>query len=457
MIRFRFGKQILRVCFVVFLAGLVSLQAQESSMMQVGADSLSLQDCIDIALQNKADIQIAQQRVDIANAQVKSSWGNFLPSVSASSGGSVNMTGTGEQYVSGVDLQTTTRTTHRYSAGVSLNQTIFNAGQLRNNLKYSNLNYEQSQVGLNATREQVVLNVTNAYFDVLRARELVQVYRQTLESSEAQVELARERYNLGAVAQTDVLRSETTAGSDRINVLQQQNTLMSQKRNLNLAMGRDPNTPVALVDIEYYATEIPALEQAKEQAVENNKNLRQYRLDVDMARTNLAIAKSGYFPSLRASAGYDRSGTSIEDLYTNFDLNWSSSVRLSLSIPIFNNWQTQTQVQNQRSQLSIAEKNLADARLQVEMQVENLVEQLETYEEIIALNELNLKSAEEDLRLARERYNLGQATVLDVLNAQASLTNAQRTLVYVKYEAKTQEAQLQSVLGELINTTEPTE
>ena len=444
----------LKFLFLLLILGMfcvttVPITAQENSVS--GQASLSLQDCIQIALQNKADVRIARDQMRIAGAQRQAAWGAYLPSLSFSLRGSQTEQGVGRRFFSGIEFTAPASRREYYSSGLSLNQPLFTGGRLLNAKKYADLNYVQAQVGYEATREQVILDVTNAYFEVLRSREFVRVYEQTLESSEAQVELVQERYNLGAVAQSDVFKAQTRAGNDRINLLQQQNTLSLRKRNLNLVMGRDPSAAVVLPDFNYAPPEIPDMEQAKQQALQANRDLAQYQLDVQKSRANLAIARSNLLPSLNAFMGYDRTGFSMQDLYKDFDLNWSYSFGVQVSVPIFNNFQNRTRVDTRRLENSIARQRYQDARLAIEMQAENLIQQLETYREIIALNEINLNSAEEDLRLARERYNIGQATLLDVLDAQAALTNARRILVYTKFDAKTQEAQLEALLGELIN------
>jgi len=414
-------------------------------------DSLTLEECIQLALQNKADVKIAHDQVRMADAQLEAAWGNFLPSVNFSLRGSRNVQGEGRRFFSGLEFTAPASTREYYSSGLSLSQPIFTGGRLLNNRKYAMLNSQQADIGYANTKEQVIMDVVSAYFQVLRAREFVRVYESTLESSQAQVDLVKERYNLGAVAQSDVYKAQTQAGNDRINLLQQQNTLATQKRNLNLMMGREPMTPVVLPEFDYTSPEIPDEETAQQQAVRTNRNLEQYRLDVEMSRANVAIARSSLMPSVSASFGYDRSGFLMADLYRELDKNWSYSLGVNLSVPIFNRLQTRTQMATRKYQLSTAQQRYQDAELSVKMQVDNLIQQLKTYNEIISLNEINLQSAEEDLRLAKERYNIGQATLLDVLDAQASLTNAQRILVYAKFDAKTQEAQLQAAMGELLS------
>ncbi len=421
---------------------------------QTSADStLSLKDCIQIALQNKVDVKIAKDQLGAAAAQQQAAFGNYFPNVNMSFRGSHTEQGEGKRFFSGLEYTSAALGRDYYSAGLDINETVFNGFSVQNNRKLADLNYNQAQVGYLSAKQKVILNVTKSYLDVLRARELVRVYQKTLESSQAQVNLVKERYNLGAVAQTDVYKAQTKAGNDKINLLQQTNTLDLQKRTLNVAMGRNPMEPIALPDFEYSEPVIPDEQTAKSEALRANKDLKSMELDVHKSRANLAIAKSNLIPSVGAYFSYDRTGFQLKELYTGLDKNWSYSYGINLSIPIFNRFNNSANVKSRQADFSIAQKRYVDAKLQVEMQVDNLIQQLKTYGQIIDLNQLNLKSAEEDLRLAREQYNVGQATLLDVLDAQANLTNAQRILVYAKFDAKNLEYQLQAVLGKLTKST----
>lgn len=446
-----------KVIVQMFIAVLVLSASGQLFAQNAQSDSqriLSLDDCIRIALDNKVDVKIAQEQLNIATAQNSSAFGQLLPRVSASVNGSRNVQGEGQRFFSGIEFTTPESQRNYYSAGLNLDQTLFAGGALHRGRKYSSLNLDQAEVAVNNAKERVVLNVTAAYFDVLRARELVQVYEKTLESSEAQVELVQERFNLGAVAKSDVFKAQTNAGNDRINLLQQENTLKMRQRDLNFAMGRNPATPVGLPDFDYESPEIPDLEEAKSLAITANKDLQELEYQAQKSKVNVAIARANLLPSVGASFGYDRSGFQFEELYNDLSVNWSYRIGLGVSVPIFSRFNNRTTIQTRQAQATMAERDYEDAKLQVGMQVENLIDQLETYEEIIRLNELNLQSAQEDLRLAKERYNIGQATLLDVLDAQAALTNAQRILVYAKFDAKNQEARLEAVLGRLLDETD---
>ncbi|MBS1272308.1 MAG: Antibiotic efflux pump outer membrane protein ArpC [Candidatus Marinimicrobia bacterium] len=437
---------------IMLIVGIVLGRAQSTQ----SEDVLALDKAIRIALENKVDVKIAKKRMTIAEAEKQSAWSNYLPSVSASAQGRRTKQGEGERFFNGIRFPTEAATTEDYSTGISVSQNIYAGGAVRNSNKLADLGLEIGEVKYNSAKEAVVLNVTSAYLDVLRTRELMKVYKKTLESSQAQVESVQERYNLGAVAKTDVLRAETRAGNDKINLLQQQNRFNQTKRNLNVAMGRSPMATIVLPEFNYEAPEGPASETAKKTALNNSTTLQELELNISQSRISLNMAKSNFLPDLGGYFSYNRSGFSPRDLYSDFSKNWSYTIGVELSIPIYNNsasmgMKTRPLIQRRQAELSIAQKNYTDAKLQIESQVENLIQQLETYAEIIELNRLNLQSAEEDLRLARERYNVGQATILDVLDAQANLTNAQQILVYAKFDAQNVEAQLQRAMGTLLD------
>ena len=438
-------------CFLLVVGNCVLAQSKISSPV----DTLSMEECITIALKNKSDVGIARDQMHSAEILKQSARGNLFPSVSISASGSHNEQGVGKRFFSGVEFTAPATERNYYRTGLSLNQPLFTGGQLYHGLKLADYNYTQSEVDYQGVRERITQEVASAYLDVLRARQLVEVYEKTLESSEAQVELVEERYNLGAVAKSDLYKAQTRAGNDRINLLQQKHVLDMRRRTLNVTMGRNPVTSIHLPEFDYTAPVIPARDGAKNRATKLNKDLRSLELGVQKAKANLAVARANLLPSVSAFFSYDRTGFRMKEIYSPLDKNWSYAYGLSLSIPVFQNLNHRTAVRQREAELSINQRRLQDARLQVEMHVENLIQQLETYQEVIELNQLNLQSAEEDLRLARERYNLGEATILDVLDAQAAVTNARRILVYAKFDARNTEVRLQRVLGTLLESGKP--
>jgi outer membrane protein TolC len=120
---------------------------------------------------------------------------------------------------------------------------------------------------------------------------------------------------------------------------------------------------------------------------------------------------------------------------------------ISLSFPLFSGFNLSTRTQQAKLQLKKQENTYTTTRNDAYVQLEALLEVLETYQDIIPINEEVLKSADEDLRLVQERYSLGSATILEVLDAQVSVIRAQADLVSSRYDALTQKAFLKAQLG----------
>jgi outer membrane protein TolC len=146
---------------------------------------------------------------------------------------------------------------------------------------------------------------------------------------------------------------------------------------------------------------------------------------------------------------YSANGQTSNELVDAFKDNWNVGVNLSLSVPIY--FGNSLSIQQQQARLSKQQAEysytvlLNDLRVQAEL----IRETLSNYAEIIPLNQSVVSSAEEDLKLARERYSLGSATILEVLDAQVSLIRSNSNLINAVHDARVQEASLKAVLGTL--------
>ena len=115
---------------------------------------------------------------------------------------------------------------------------------------------------------------------------------------------------------------------------------------------------------------------------------------------------------------------------------------MNLSIPIFQGFRTRTNIEQTRIEYEKYEAKINSKELEIRQNIKDLIQKLETYNEMLEINKINLESAEEDLRAAQEMYKLESATMLEVLDAQSNLTQARGNLVSTRYEAKIAEIQL---------------
>lgn len=421
-----------------------------TSIALFGAEKLSLQECIDLALTKNPDIALSQQDVRAYQAGIPGSYGSILPYLSANVSSSRGSYAPSEYYdEAGRKVTIPTQTTESYGAGVSYYQNIFDGGKWWNYIRLAKSQLDNAMINSDYTRQLIIANVTEKFYNVLKAQELLKVYEETLENSREQLLKTQEMHKIGQVAKKDLFKAQVREGNDRLAVIRQKSILKSNIAQLNVAIGQSPETKISVYEKDYRNPEKVDPETAIATALKNNKIYNSLKLQQQTALINYKIARADFFPTLSTSFSYNRNGTQFNDIYNNFDRSWTTYLSFNISYPIFNGFQRRTNVQRQRLNYQSFDNQIRKQRIDIENQIQSLILELETYREMIAINELNIKSAKEDLRLAQEMYNLKSATFLEVLDAQVAFTTAQQQLINTKYDAKIAEIKLAVAMGTL--------
>jgi outer membrane protein len=152
---------------------------------------------------------------------------------------------------------------------------------------------------------------------------------------------------------------------------------------------------------------------------------------------------------LRSSVSYSANGEDSDALMEAIKDDWSLGMNLSVSVPIYTGKSLSTQQYQAKLSKQQLEYDFITLLNDLRVQAALIRESLKNYSEIIPLNRAIVISAEEDLKLVLERYSLGSATILEVLDAQVSLTRSNSTLINTIHEARMQEAGLKALLGTL--------
>lgn len=449
---------------------------------------LTLDECIEIALQNNPQVLNAARQLNIAGSSVTQARARVLPRLDARFSGSRFVQGdltqlrdtpvafsidtlsipvfdlAGTQQIGRAVTFTTGRPTryeqieitqpglsrNSYSAGLSFSQTLYDGGQSWNSIKQAGSSYRASENSLVGTRQTVIAEVMQSYFQVLKDQQLVEVFREAVESADKQLERTQSMYELGSVAQIDVFQARVNLGENRTNLLNQEVALQNSRANLNLAMGRDPLEPIEIVSTDPQIEPLTlTMDEAIAKAVENNPTVLASKLSAKAAEYGLKVAKGAHLPSLTVSAGYSRFNTEFDRVYTGLDKNYSLNFGVNLSVNIFNGFATQASIEAQSQRYLIAQEEYEDQVRRLKQQVRQAFLNLRRYEEVTAINEDNLQAAQEELRLAEERYRVGAGTLLDIINARVSVTRARAFLVQAKYDTLIARAQLEQAMGTL--------
>jgi outer membrane protein TolC len=436
------------------------LAAQSGSV-----EILSLNDCVKIALENNIDINTSRNLAEIARLTAKGSYSNILPRLDANfSGGQLQFgesTYLGDNPI-GVDPDDPTKVIYEqglitqagrrrdsYSAGLTLNQNVFDGGFWWNNIKQKKVLKEASKYDLILSENQVMKLVSQYYYELLKNMKLLNVYDLAVQRSQDQVNRTQSMFEIGSVAQVDVYRARVNLGQDQIRYINQKNTERQSRQLLNLALGRDPLIVFEIDTSVVFEPREVTLQQLLDLAVENQPALKSWELNVRSRELNAAMAKSPFWPTLGLRMTYSRDNEDLSKVYGDFDKNWSTSIGAGISWNLFNGFSDQVNYQTSKIEYKNAQLSLADYKRNLRSDVKNLFDSYNAIIEIVEINESNLEAASEEYRLANERYRLGSGTSLELREAQVNLTEAEQILVAAEYTAINTYIELSEAVGKV--------
>ncbi len=394
---------------------------------------LTIQDAIESAMKNNIQVITAQNNYNEVAANVlPKTWGNNLPTVDANA--RVSRSNVSSNFFTNEGAKSSRNT---YSYSLNANYTIFDGFRRFSEMSSARRDEESAAFNLERTRQDVVLQVYNAYFTVLKNQQLLRISEENLKRSEEQLKRLEERNRLGAQILSDVYRQRVQVGSDKLALNRAKNNLNTSKATLNNVIGIDVNTPVELDDgglnIDLEAVEGKYDDQVTS-ALEHRKDYLAAKARYQSSRASLRSSRSGFFPTLSAFAQYSWFDGFLPGSFKEYDPNDQFNIGLTLSIPIFNGFQTSSSVVQANQRVQTARSNMENARRQVALDVKIAQLNLQTSLENVKLAMENVKSAKEDLRLATERYNLGAATILDQITANTNFATAEANHVQAVYD-----------------------
>jgi outer membrane protein TolC len=278
-------------------------------------------------------------------------------------------------------------------------------------------------------RDLVVQNVRQTYFGVLQARRLVTVADAALARSELNLRSARGFFDVGTKPKSDVTRAEVEVANARVDVIRARNLVRFSETSFANALGLDATVPIEIDDALTYEPVAIDPAQVAVEALGNRPELRQAQARLDATRAQLAGARARYLPDLTVSgtAGYtgDDAIVSTDGVGTGVAFSESWAITGQLSWNLFEGFFTQNRVKETQALVETARANYESVELQVRLEVEQAYIAVVEAAERIGATEKAIESARENLRLAQGRYDAGVGTILELTEAQLSLSNAE--------------------------------
>jgi outer membrane protein len=433
----------------LFLVCSYSFQAQTKKW--------TLEECVSYAIAN--NITIKQSELDAKNSAIDKidAKGNFLPIFNANASHSWNI-GLNQDITTGLLRNQTTQFT---SAGVSVGVDIFKGLQNQNTLRRANLSIIAAQYQIEKIKEDIALNVANAFLQVLFNKENIKVQQDQLAINKKQLLRSEELVSAGTLPKGDLLDVKATVATSNQNLIIAENALLISKLSLaqllqlkdfyDFDVAEDASTKEDLSK----KVENNILNQTPtviyEKAKENRTELKIAKTNLALAERNVAIAKGAIQPSLAGfynfssrvsnadGFSFDSEGNIIgtkgpNAFFNQFSDNKGQTFGAQLTIPIFNGFSAKnnlerTKVNLEKSKIAIQQQEL-DLEQNVYTAFTDAKGALNTYESAMVA----LEARQEAFWYASERYAVGMMNSFDFNQAQTVLTNAQSEVIRTKYD-----------------------
>lgn len=400
---------------------------------------LTLDEALQIALENHPSIKVSKERIDSQQAVVGQQMAAYYPQINMTNGFQ-----TGSQTGSTTGVANNSFETYLIRAGV--NMTLYNFGKREGTVQSARDTLDATNFNYKTTVDGVILGVKQAYFAYLGFRALVKVQEETVKSRQLLARQAQGFYEVGTRARIDVARAESNLYLAEANLITAQNAVKIAWATLKNAMGvRDlPERPLAedvtMTPVAY------TLDQARELAFASRPELKSFDAQRKAQDQLIAVARRGHLPDLIFDANYRRSNTSIVE--NTFPLLGGWQVGLTLLIPVFDGFRTTNRVQETLHTYYAIKSQEELQRQQVALDVEQAYLRLVELQERIKANESALNAAKENLDLANGRYQVGVGSIIEATDAQTLYTDAQTTYIRTLYDYKIAEAQLIRAIGQ---------
>ncbi len=438
----------------ILLSALFFLMLRGWASGQQPSDVLTLEQVVDLALTNNQAIQLQRKAVETATNNVFKGNANMLPTINliANSEHSNNNTEVGIRTFTDnpafINLEDGAAATTTHSVVIQADYQLMGGFSARHQYRLlhdqQNISRYQQEVLINTT----ILSVSELFLEIAKLQAREELLSENLVIGRERLARVEDQFQFGKVSGLAILRAKTDLNQDQTaldNVLLAKNNL---KRDLNFLIGLEPETKYR-VSVTYQSPALLTLEELKEQVIANNPELKLGQAGIEVAENELRLNQSGLYPSLNAFAnyGYLHQENDVQQVAELENIGYT--IGLSLRYNLFNGNRTRNSIQNARINVDASTLRREQTRDQLIAQAIKEQNNLAILQNQLQREEQNLDTFRENFSRTEERYYNGQATSLDLRDAQNALLNAQITISDVKADVLRSHLRLENIKGGL--------
>jgi len=419
-------------------------------------EQLSAKDAVITALENNYQMQIADERIAIAEKNNKWSEAGLFPTVELTA--SVNNaiadnTNNPFTFTPGLIYN------RSVSPGISANWNIFTGMGVKITKERLAQLEKQSNGNANVVLENTAFDVLNAYYNVLMQDAQLSTLKALKKATKKQVQYEAKKYELGQSNQLALAQLQNQLYSDSISIIQQEVVLENAYRNLLLLM----NVPMEelikapfpkLTDSLNIIIEPFSEEDVIQNVAENNQNLKNQMINQELQSMNTDMQRSFLYPTvnlrLAASPSFGNFRSLSDDNLNAETQQINYTANLSLRYSLFDNWKNKRAVEVAKIEEKISAMNTSELKKELKTNAINLIRQYEVRNQLVNVANANVQYARRAYKLGLERFKLGQMNSIELSQLRNSLLNAEMEVINLQFQRIQTYMEIYRISGNLL-------
>jgi outer membrane protein len=433
----------IKIACLLLLTGAPAICSNSADSLQI-----TLDEAISIALKNSLEIQIAKNDVEANTLLNNYGVAGGLPTVNANASNTEQIQNITQELQTGAGTKRRGAEGNNTNAGITASLLLYNGKRVvATKKRLAELQYQSSEV-LNSQIQNTIAAVMTSYYDVVRQLSYIYTVKFSIAASQKRLEIIEVRKTAGMANNADLFQAQIDLNTLNQTLITQQLAVDVAKSELLRLLALDPKSPVAIKDtilveqglqIDNVLDKLAANADIK--AAEN-----QIRISELIVKETAALR----YPTVRLNLGYNYTRNQSTAGFTLLNKVTAPSAGVTLAVPIYNGGSFKRQQQ-------AAQINSSSAKTQKQILVRDYsaqaVKMFQTYQsslEQLESQKANYKLSQQLLDLTLQRFQLIQATIIDVREAQRSFEEAGYRLINLNYAAKSSEIELKRLTNTLM-------
>lgn len=407
---------------------------------------MTMDKCIELALGNNPQINAAFQDILASDARIKQVWSNYFPQLNWQTG----YTRIRQLQLS--DVFGENLTYNYYVLGqITLQQMLYDFGVTQNQATIRRLDYKASKETFAGVVNDVIYQTKDAYYNLQLAIENKRVAQDNVNKYELFYNQAKAFYQIGMNPKVDVTIAQSNLSNAKLRLIQAENAVNLAVARLNNVMG----VPfIDQYDVQERLTYDPiniTLNKAVDIAREARPELKVAELKVESAKQTVKLVKKSYFPTLSLEGQYQRGGAS-------WNSNYGYNLGGYLTFPTVNGMLIRNEIKEAKYLYDKEVANALDTQNAIYLEIQNAYLTLNEKKSQIPVAILQVKQAKENYELSYGRYRVGEASPVELRDAQVTYQEAQLEYYNTLYGYNSAKAALEKAVGKnLVEGAEPIE